>query len=182
MGQLFIISGPSGVGKGTVIASLLKRHRDLHLAISATTRSPREGEVDGKNYHFLSEQAFQDAIQRNGFLEYCKVHQAYYGTLYSEIEKKGNQNVLLEIDVQGAKKVKKIIPDVTTIFLLPPSIQELERRLTERQSEKPDIIQKRLLIAKSEIAEAGNYDYQIVNDTLENTVKSIEEIMEHMLC
>jgi guanylate kinase len=179
MSRFFIISGPSGVGKGTLIKQLLLQKPDIHLAVSATTRPIRNGEVSGKDYHFFSKQAFQNLIQQHCFMEWCEVHQAYYGTLNSEVEQplRLGKCVLLEIDVQGAKKIKQIRPDVGLIFILPPSLDVLSQRLKHRSSETEDVIKKRLDVAKLELEQSEFYDYLVVNDDVSRAVNRLISIM-----
>jgi guanylate kinase len=173
--NLVIISGPSGVGKGTVISRLLQAYPHVKLAISATTRKPREGEVDGLHYFFLTEEQFDQEILNNGFLEWCQVHANRYGTLKSEVDamlSKGNV-VILEIDVQGAKKVKALCPQAKMIFILPPSIEVLKDRLLTRKTESESVIAKRLQVAQDELKSAPEYDHQLVNLKIDDTVYTL---------
>lgn len=178
MGRLFVISGSSGVGKGTVINEFLRRHSDFKLSVSCTTRGKREGEEHGVNYFFLSQDEFKKCIENNEFLEWAEFSGNFYGTKKEFVEKclaKG-ENLILEIDTKGALNVKKIMPEATLIFIAPPSIEELEARLRGRHTETEEAIQKRLASIKSEIENSKQYDYVVVNDTVENAVKKIEEI------
>lgn len=178
MGNLFVISGSSGVGKGTVINEFLRRHSDFKLSISCTTRGKREGEVDGVNYFFLSKEDFKNCIDNNEFLEWAEFSGNYYGTKKDFVEKclAKDENLILEIDTKGALNVKKIMPEATLIFIAPPSLEELEARLRGRHTETEEAIQKRLASIKSEIENSKHYDYVVINDTVENAVKKIEEI------
>ena len=178
MSKLFVISGSSGVGKGTVIKEFLKRNPEYKLSVSCTTRKPREGEVHGKNYFFLTREEFEACIERQEFLEWAEFSGNMYGTQRPYIEEKLAQgkNLILEIDTQGALNVKKIMPEATLIFILPPSFEELEARLRGRHTETEEAIQKRLEITKLEMENSKSFDYQIVNDNIENAVKKIEEI------
>ncbi|MCM1339979.1 MAG: guanylate kinase [Muribaculaceae bacterium] len=178
-GKLFVISGSSGVGKGTVIKEFLKKHPDFKLSVSCTTRNPREGEVDGVNYFFLTRDEFKACIERNEFLEWAEFSGNMYGTQKAYVEKKLSEgkNLILEIDTQGALKVKSLMPEAQLIFILPPSIEELEARLRGRHTETEEAIQKRLETVKSEMKNAEHFDYKIVNDSIENAVIEIEKIV-----
>ena len=178
MGKLFVISGSSGVGKGTVINEFLHRHPEFRLSISCTTRGMREGEKNGVNYFFLSVDEFKNCINNNEFLEWAEFSGNFYGTKKVFVEDclKNGENIILEIDTKGALNVKKIMPEATLIFIAPPSLEELEARLRGRHTETEEAIQKRLASIKSEIENSKHYDYVVVNDTVENAVKRIEEI------
>lgn len=180
MGKLFVISGSSGVGKGTVIKEFLKKHPDFKLSVSCTTRTPREGEVDGINYFFLTRDEFKQCIERDEFLEWAEFSGNMYGTQKAYVERKLNEgkNLILEIDTQGALKVKSIMPEAQLIFILPPSVEELEARLRGRHTETEEAIQKRLETVKSEMKNAEHFDYKIVNDSIDNAVIEIERIIE----
>ena len=178
MGKLFVISGSSGVGKGTVINEFLHKHPEFKLSVSCTTRGKRDGEEHSINYFFLSKDEFRQCIDNDEFLEWAEFSGNYYGTKKEFVEKclaKG-ENLILEIDTKGALKVKKIMPEARLIFIAPPSIKELEARLRGRHTETEEAIQKRLASIKSEIENSKHYDYVIVNDTVENAVKQIENI------
>lgn len=179
MGNLFVISGSSGVGKGTVIKELLRIHPDLKLSVSCTTRKPREGEVHGKNYFFLSREEFLNCVENNEFLEWAEFSGNLYGTQKQYIIEKleAGKNLILEIDTQGALNVKKIMPEALLIFILPPSIKELESRLRGRNTESEADIQKRLAFIKLEIENSKNFDFEVINDSVENAVKQLEKIM-----
>lgn len=174
-GKIIVISAPSGAGKSTIINAILdKGEIDMQFSVSATNRAPREGEVDGINYHFLSTEQFRDAIANNEFVEWEQVYPGrYYGTLKSEVTNKCNsgKNILLDIDVHGALNVKKMYGDqAKIIFIMPPSITHLKQRLEHRGTEAPEIIQERLARAEYEIAQAKNFDAIVVNDVLEKAV------------
>ena len=179
MNKLFVISGSSGVGKGTVIKEFLKRNPEYKLSVSCTTRKPREGEVHGKNYFFLTREEFESCIERNEFLEWAEFSGNMYGTQRPYIEEKLAQGkkLILEIDTQGALNVKKIMPDVVLIFILPPSFEELEARLRGRHTETEEAIQKRLASTKLELENSKYFDYEVINDSIENAVLKLEEIM-----
>ena len=183
-GLLIVVSGPSGTGKGTVCSELLAQTPELAYSISATTRQPREGEVEGKNYYFMDKAQFEKMIEEGGFLEYANVYGNYYGTPLGKIEERlaAGEDILLEIDTQGALNVMKKCPDGLFIFLLPPSIGELERRIRGRGSETADSLAKRLGAAKEEIAIGRQYGYAVVNDTVRQAVKRIKCIMTAEHC
>ena len=178
MGKLFVISGSSGVGKGTVINEFLRKHPEFRLSISCTTRGKREGEEHGINYFFLSKEEFKNCIDNNEFLEWAEFSGNYYGTKKEFVERclANGENLILEIDTKGALNVKKLMPEAHLIFIAPPSIEELEARLRGRHTETEEAIQKRLASIKLEIENSKYYDYVVVNDTVENAVKKIEEI------
>lgn len=176
-GKLIVITGPSGVGKGTIVRSLIARHPELYLSISTTTRQPRLGEIDGKDYYFVSKQYFENAIERGELLEWAEYADNYYGTPKSSVEEQINLGkwVLLEIELIGARKVKKIFPNALLIFILPPSLEELGRRLRGRGKDSPEAISRRLERAKAEIEARNEFNIQIVNDNLETAIKEIEK-------
>ena len=177
-GLLMVVSGPSGTGKGTVCSELLAQAEDLAYSISATTRQPRAGEVDGKNYYFMDKADFEQKIAEGGFLEYANVYGNYYGTPLGKIEEcltKG-EDILLEIDTQGALNVMKKCPDGLFIFLVPPSLAELERRIRGRGSETEESLQKRMGSACKEIEDGRKYSYVVVNDTVKHAVQRIMAI------
>lgn len=177
-GKLFVISGSSGVGKGTLLNMLLKQHPDLKLSISATTRKPRPGEVDGVNYFFTDKQEFLKEVENGEFLEWAEFNGNCYGTKKAWVEKTLNkgENLILEIETKGALQIKQKLPDTVLIFILPPSLEELEHRLRGRNTEDEQTIQGRLHEAYREIECSKNYDYRIVNDSLENALAELEKI------
>lgn len=174
-GLLMVVSGPSGTGKGTVCSELLAQAEDLAYSISATTRQPRAGEVDGKNYYFMDKTDFEQKIAEGGFLEYANVYGNYYGTPLGKIEERlaNGVDILLEIDTQGALNVMKKCPDGLFIFLVPPSLAELERRIRGRGSETEESLQKRMGSACKEIEDGRKYSYVVVNDTVKHAVQRI---------
>lgn len=175
---MIVVSGPSGTGKGTVCGELLNQAKDLAYSISATTRKPRAGEVDGKNYYFMDKADFEKKIAEGGFLEYANVYGNYYGTPLGKIEERLAQGVdiLLEIDTQGALNVMEKCPEGLFIFLVPPSLAELERRIRGRGSETEESLQKRMGSARQEIEAGRKYGYVVVNDTVKNAVQCIMAI------
>ena len=183
-GKAFIISGPSGVGKSTVLKSLIEKRKNLYFSVSATTRDARPGEVDGVHYHFLDVDTFRDWIAKGEFLEYAEVVGNFYGTpkkyVYAAMEE--GKDVILDIEVQGAIQVFSKMPEVVRIFIAPPSWEELERRLTDRGTDSEDKIQKRLLRAKVEFQTAHTYDYFVINDSVENAVRELDAIMTAEHC
>ena len=179
-GSLYVISGPSGAGKGTLVERILGEHPDITLSISATTRQPREGEVGGVHYHFMSVDEFEDVIARDGFIEWAQVHSNYYGTPLAPIEQHlaAGDTVLLEIDVQGAFQVLDKLPQAKLVFIAPPSIEELERRLRGRGTETEEVIAQRLANAKGEMEASKDYDFVIVNDDLERATKELARVLK----
>lgn len=179
LGFLLIVSGPSGVGKGTVCKDLIESDKDIVFSVSSTSRKPREGEVDGINYNFISKEDFETKIEKGEFLEHAFVHTNYYGTSKEFVEKGINSGkiVLLEIDVQGALQVKEKHPEVITVFILPPSMEELERRIVDRDTETQAEIDKRMSNAYKEIDLVDKYDYFVVNDDLEAAIDNIKSII-----
>ena len=178
-GLLIVISGASGTGKGTVCKKILADSPEVVYSVSATTRKPRPGEVDGKEYYFLSVEQFKTWIAEEKFLEYAEVYGNFYGTPLNKIEERLNrgEDVLLEIDVQGALNVKQKCPDGVYIFLLPPSLEELKRRIEGRGTENPESLSRRLKNAVAEIKIGLNYDYVVVNDTIDNAAAQILAIL-----
>ncbi len=183
-GRLYVVSAPSGVGKTTLIHSVLTKLPFVRFSISCTTRSPRAGEVPGTDYHFLEKQEFQKGIQTNRFLEWAKVHDEYYGTDGEQVagRLREGDDVLLDIDVQGARQVRCIYPDCLTIFILPPSLAVLEERLRNRGTESPRQLVKRMSAAHREIMEAPWYDFLIVNDRLQDAATALESIFHAQRC
>ena len=179
MTKLFVISGSSGVGKGTVIKEFLNKHPEFRLSISCTTRGKRESEVHGVNYFFLSPNEFKECISNNEFLEWAEFSGNHYGTKKAFVNDclNNGENLILEIDTKGALNVKKIMPEAELIFIAPPSLEELEARLRGRHTETEEAIQKRLASIKLEIENSKQFDYKVINDTVENAVKELEKIM-----
>ena len=177
--KLIIITGPSGVGKGTVVKELLDRNKHIWLSISATTRNPRIGEKDGENYYFISDERFKDMIYKKEFLEWAQFAGNYYGTPLSTVNEKIDKGftVLLEIEVEGAKQIKEKFPEALSIFLLPPSKEELEKRISNRGTEKEDAINKRLSRANFEIASSNKFDFVLTNHSVDETVKEVFKII-----
>lgn len=179
-GKLFVISGSSGVGKGTLLKELLSKRSDLKLSVSATTRNPRPGEVDGVNYFFMTREQFKADVQNGDFLEWAEFNGNFYGTKGEYVKKtlaKG-RNLILEIETKGALQAKQKLPDAILIFILPPSLEELEHRLRGRNTEDETTIQGRLHEAFREIECSKNYDYRIVNDDLKKALNELESIID----
>ena len=178
-GKTFIISGPSGVGKSTVLSALFRGRDDLYFSVSATTRALRPGEKHGVDYHFIEPDTFRQWIVDGEFLEYAEYVGNFYGTpkKYVDAAMDEGKDVILDIEIQGATQVHDLRPEVVRIFIAPPSWEELERRLTARGTDSPEKVQKRLLRAKVELETAGHYDYFVVNDTVESAVAELRAIM-----
>lgn len=176
LGKLIVITGPSGVGKGTLVGWLLQRHAQLRVSVSATTRQPRPGETEGVDYFFLNKKDFEIAILNKEFLEWAEYAGNYYGTPKAQIiEQIGAGNyIILEIELAGARAIANIFPDARRIFILPPSIEELEQRIRSRGKNSEESITKRLEIAKAEIGASNEFDFKIVNDDLETAIANLE--------
>ncbi|MGL6072097.1 guanylate kinase [Craterilacuibacter sp.] len=168
-GNIFIVVAPSGAGKTSLVAALLKAATDVELSVSFTTRAPRAGEVDGQHYHFVSREAFEGMIAAGDFLEYAEVYGNYYGTSARWIRSRiaAGHDILLEIDWQGARQVRKVFPEAIGIFILPPSLEVLASRLRGRGTDSTEVVDRRLAEARAEIALLGEYDYAVVNDEFE---------------
>jgi len=179
-GLLVVISGASGTGKGTVCNKLFEIEKNIVFSVSATTRPPRQGEVDGVNYWFLSKQKFEEMIEVGEFLEWAKVYDNYYGTPLNKVGErlKKGEDILLEIDTQGALNVMEKMPQGVFIFLLPPSMDELKRRIVGRGTENQESLEKRLGAAKKEISLANKYQYIVVNDDVEIAAENIKAIIK----
>lgn len=184
-GLLLVVSGPAGVGKGTIDGILLQRHSEMRLSVSATTRNPRPGEIDGVHYFFIDENKFRDMIDQNQFLEYMHVfNMHFYGTPrdYVEQEIAAGHDVILEIDVQGAMRVKEAYPDAVLVFIAPPSMAEVKERLIGRNTETPEQIEKRFATAYNEVKCMAQYDYVVVNDYIDVAVSRMEAIIQAEKC
>ena len=178
--KLIILTGPSGVGKGTVIKKILDKEKNIWLSISATTRNPRKGEKEGENYYFLSETEFKKMIDKKLFLEWAKFADNYYGTPLSSVREKIERGfiVLLEIEVEGAKQIKEKFPESLSIFLLPPNKDELEKRIRNRGTEKEESIKRRLARANYEIEASDEFDFAVINHDISETVKNVIKIIK----
>jgi guanylate kinase len=176
---ILVITGPSGVGKGTLIKELLERIPGLQLAVSATTRQPREGEVNGRDYHFLSGEDFDRRVAAGEFVEHAEYAGNRYGTLRSELARPA-RGIVLEIDVQGARQVRETLPEATRIFVEPPSFEDLARRLARRGADSPDQIERRLEAAREELAARDQFDHRIVNDDLERAAGELTDLVATM--
>jgi guanylate kinase len=183
-GLLIVISAPSGTGKTTLCHMLLKAFPDMEFSVSYTTRKPRPGEVNGKDYFFVDRKTFERMIEEGDFLEWAEVYGNLYGTSKSQVTKalEAGKDILLDIDTQGALQVKKNFPEAVLIFILPPSLTELERRLRSRKTDDKETIQKRLGIARDEIKKALYYDYLVVNDLLEVAFEKLKSIITAEKC
>ncbi|AIY83656.1 guanylate kinase [Clostridium baratii] len=183
-GVLLVVSGPSGAGKGTICKALLEKHKEIYLSVSATTRSPRKGEVEGVNYYFTTKEEFVKRVEEGDFLEHAEVYGNYYGTPKSSVEKMLEQgkDVILEIDIQGALKVKENCEEGIFIFILPPSMEELKQRIIKRGSETPESLMTRFKSAYKEINYISKYNYAVVNDEVDLAVKKLEAIITAEKC
>ena len=180
-GLLIVYSGPSGVGKGTILKEVFKNSElNITYSVSMTTRSPRDGEVNGKDYFFVSKDEFEQAIKEDKFLEHARYVDNYYGTPRDYVEKMRNEghNVVLEIDIQGGLQIIKKCPDAISIFILPPSIEELRERLVGRGTEQEETINKRVSKAENEIKQGEVYKYHVVNDNLDKSISEVESIIK----
>ena len=178
-GLLLVVSGPSGAGKGTICKSILEQNDHIKLSVSATTRKPRTGEVHGVNYFFIDKEEFKKMIEQGEFLEYAQIYDNFYGTpkaaIMETLEK--GQDVILEIEMQGARQVKEVYPEGIFVFVLPPSLKELKNRIVGRGTETAEEIEKRFSCAFEEIKQIDDYDYFIVNQDVEKSVKELESII-----
>ena len=183
-GKLIVVSGPSGAGKSTVIGKVMERRSDLCFSVSATTRKPREGEVDGVNYFFVSGTEFDRMIGDDELLEHAEYNRDNYGTprAYVEEKRRAGMHVLLDLEVQGARQVRERVPEAIKIFIIPPSLQVLEQRLRGRGTETEEQIQRRLARARGEYREADFYDYVVINDNLETAANELNAIITAELC
>src|SRR4051794_10832868 len=177
--SVLVVTGPSGVGKGTLIRRLLERRPDYRLSVSATTRAPRPGEEDGRDYHFLTEQEFERRLAAGDFLEHALYAGNHYGTLKAEVDR-APENLVLEIEVEGARQVRQALPEATQVFIAPPSDETLRQRLEGRMTDAPEVIERRLARAKEELAARAEFKRVIVNDDLERAVHELEELAATM--
>ena len=177
-GLLLVVSAPSGCGKGTILGEILKDD-SFYYSISATTRAPREGEQDGVNYHFITKEEFEQRIAQGGMLEYAQYCGNYYGTPKKEVEqmRDAGRDVILEIEVEGAMKVRALCPDAVFLFIAPPSVEELRRRLNKRGTEAAEVIEERVSQASRELSYANRYDYIIVNGELEKAIQDFRAVV-----
>jgi guanylate kinase len=178
-GDLFVVVAPSGAGKTSLVNALLGAERGLRLSVSYTTRAPREGEVDGREYHFVARAAFESMIAAGDFIEHANVYGNYYGTSrrWIEAELAGGHDVLLEIDWQGARQVRALFPNMVGIFILPPSLEELRRRLTARGKDSAEVIERRMASAREEISHVLEFEYIIVNEQFDVAVADLQAVV-----
>lgn len=175
---VFVITGPSGVGKGTVIRALRERHSGLGLSVSATTRAPREGEKNGEDYHFLTPEEFDRRVAAGDFVEHAAYSGNQYGTLRSELEKNAaSGGVILEIELQGARQVRESMPEAKQIFIAPPTPETLRERLIGRGTDSDEAIERRLQVAEEELAAVGEFEHVVVNDTVDRAVEELDQII-----
>ena len=179
-GNIFIVSAASGTGKTTLVSRVLENNHDIKVSVSHTTRQPREGEINGKHYYFLNVAEFEQLIVNNAFLEYAKVFDNYYGTSVKEVNALREQgyDVILEIDIQGAEQVRRLLPDACSIFILPPSFPILAERLRGRGTDSTEVIEKRLNKARNEIEQAFMFNYVVINDNLDDAETDITHIIK----
>ena len=181
MTRLTVIAGPTAVGKGTVVRFLVEQHPEIQVSVSVTTRKPRPGEIDGVHYHFVSEARFDEMIENNELLEHAIVHGTHrYGTPRKPVEQAlaSNKQIILEIDVQGARQVKASMPEANLIFIAPPTFEELRNRLSNRGTETPEQVENRLNTAKTELAAAQEFDHIVINDDVAKCAQEVLDLME----
>ena len=178
-GTLFIVTAPSGAGKTTLVSGLLERDPLVRLSVSYTTRAPRTGEVNGQHYHFIDVQGFRALRDKGEFLEWAEVHSNYYGTSKRWLEEqiRAGRDILLEIDWQGAQQVRKVFPKAVGVFILPPSVEELERRLRGRGTDSEDVIARRVLAARGEMRHVAEFDYVIINENLPTAIEDLVAVV-----
>lgn len=183
-GMLIVYSGPSGVGKGTILTPYLQSHPNTVLSVSATTRAPRPGEVDGVHYHFVTREHFEELVSGGGLLEYAQYSGNYYGTPREPVERliAQGRDVVLEIELKGARQVRESFPDAVFVFVMPPSYEELKKRLCGRGTEPPQTVCLRMEAAIEEIAHAGEYDYILINDNVESACETLAAIITAAKC
>ena len=178
-GKLFVFAAPSGAGKTTLVHAMVAKHPEMRFSISYTTRKPRKNEADGVDYLFVDDEEFMKLRDQGEMLEYAEVFDHFYATSRSQVEKHlaGDRNVILEIDWQGARQVRESMPECITVFILPPSVEELERRLRDRRTDAPEVIERRLRDALSDMSHWDEFDYVIINDDLDQAVADLESVL-----
>lgn len=179
VGNVIVLTGPSGVGKGTIVKQILQKHEDVVLSVSATTRAPRPGETNGVEYYFKTADEFKQLIEDDQMLEWAVFADNYYGTFKEAVQKLVDEgkDVILEIEVQGAMQVKDKLPEAQLVFISPPSLEELQSRLVGRATEPPEVVSKRLNIAEQELSLKDQFTYQVINDDVETAVKDLESVI-----
>ena len=179
LGNLTVLTGPSGVGKGTIVRKILDKYSDVWLSISATTRQPRAGEIDGEHYFFLEKKDFQKIIDKEGFLEWAEFSNNFYGTPKENVKEKieDGSNVLLEIELEGARQIRKSFPEALQIFIAPPDLSELEKRIRGRGTDSEESIRNRLAIANKELIAKKEFDAVVINADIDQAFKEIEGLM-----
>jgi len=180
--MIYVISGPSGSGKTTLIREVLSRVPGLRFSVSHTTRPKRAGEMDGRDYHFVNEKVFQRMVRRGEFIEWAVVHNFYYGTAARELRQAGRNDLVLDIDVQGAAQVKRKVRGAVFVFILPPNYQELKARLKKRGLDDPAVVRRRLERARQEIRSYHRFDYLVINDDLKEATRELESIIRCHRC
>lgn len=183
-GLLLVVSGPSGAGKGTICRSLMAQRPGLQYSVSATTREPRQGEIDGVHYKFVPKDRFEEMIASDELLEWAPVYDNYYGTPKKMVQDslKAGKDIILEIDIQGALQIKEKFPGAVFVFIVPPSLDELEKRITNRATDSPEVIAKRMKAAVSELSYISQYDYVIINDQVDRAVGKLDAIIQAEKC
>jgi guanylate kinase len=175
--MICVVSGPSGCGKSTLIGRVLAGLEDVRFSVSHTTREKRESEVEGKDYYFVDRESFRKMVRRNQFVEWALVHGAYYGTSKKELARGGGKDIILDVDIQGARQIRKKVPSAVSIFVLPPSFGELRKRIESRGLDSAEAVRKRMATAREEVRSYGSFDYILVNDDLDRAADELTSIL-----